>query len=73
MGKATFKGFVPPDDPMFSGGPELFSIRPLGAFSATPTARAGEPQDVSKPPSNGTVSGQNRIKAGVSAGLPPGH
>lgn len=25
MGKLTFKGFVPPDDPMFHGGAELFS------------------------------------------------
>ena len=25
MGKLTYKGLVPPDDPMFSSGPEMFS------------------------------------------------
>ena len=25
MGKATYKGLVPPDDPMFLGGTEIFS------------------------------------------------
>ena len=25
MGKATYKGLVPPDDPIFSGASEIFS------------------------------------------------
>lgn len=36
MGKATYKGLVPKDDPMFSTGPELFS-RPESNESSTNT------------------------------------
>jgi hypothetical protein len=36
MGKATYKGLVPKDDPMFSTGPELFS-RPESSKSSTST------------------------------------
>lgn len=64
MGKATFKGFVPPDDPMFTGGFELFSIRPLSAFLATPPpTAAGAPQDVSAPPNAEVETEQDGIKA----------
>jgi hypothetical protein len=35
MGKFTDKGLVPPDDPMFSTGPELFSRRGSSASSTT--------------------------------------
>ncbi len=34
MGKATYKGLVPQDDPMFSTGPEIFS-RPESNESST--------------------------------------
>lgn len=34
MGKLTYKGLVPPDDPMFSGGYEMFS-RPESSRSST--------------------------------------
>ncbi len=39
MGRATYKGLVPPYDPMFSTGPELFS-RPESSASLrnTPTS-----------------------------------
>ena len=42
MGKATYKGLVPQDDPMFSTGPELFS-RPESneSLTNTPTDTAG--------------------------------
>jgi hypothetical protein len=34
MGKSTYAGFVPKDDPMFSGGFEMFS-RPGSTLSST--------------------------------------
>ena len=37
MGNLTFRGFVPKDDPMFSGGPEIFS-RPESRQSPTTSA-----------------------------------
>ncbi len=40
MGKATYKGLVPPDDPMFSNGPEMFSrpeSKPSSMTSASDT------------------------------------
>jgi hypothetical protein len=39
MGKLTLKGFVPKDDPMFSGGFEIFS-RPESKPSSTNTAKS---------------------------------
>lgn len=36
MGKATYKGLVPPDDLMFSGKPEMFS-RPESSRSSKTT------------------------------------
>lgn len=39
MGKITFKGLVPKDDPMFSTGPQLFS-RPGSSESSTTSASA---------------------------------
>jgi hypothetical protein len=47
MGKSTYAGFVPKDDPMFSGGFEIFS-HPESKPSSTNTAKSttGEtPQD----------------------------
>lgn len=42
MGKATYKGFVPPDDPMFSTGPELISRRAsTPSFETSPSATTG--------------------------------
>ena len=38
MGKITYKGLVPKDDPMFSNGPELFS-RPAYKPSSKSTAK----------------------------------
>lgn len=38
MGKATYLGLVPPDDPMFSGGPQLFSPRASSPSSTTSPA-----------------------------------
>jgi hypothetical protein len=48
MEKATYKGLVPQDDPMFSTGPELFS-RPESNESSTssPTATSGVTQESS--------------------------
>ena len=43
MGKATYKGLVPPDDPMFSGGPQMFSrveSKPSPVTSVSVTAGA---------------------------------
>lgn len=37
MGKATYKGLVPPDDPMFLTGPELYS-RPESTESSQTSA-----------------------------------
>ena len=48
MGKATFKGFVPPDDPMFSTGPEIFSRHESSASSpSSATSTDGATQDQS--------------------------
>lgn len=46
MGKLTYKGLVPKDDPMFSTGPELFS-RPESNESSmnTPSNTAGAMQE----------------------------
>ena len=48
MGKATYKGLVPPDDPMFSGGFEMFS-RPESSRSSKTSAsdKTGVTQDPS--------------------------
>ena len=53
MGKTTWRGPVPKDDPMFSGGPEIFS-RPVSKPSSSGTAKSmdGETQD----PSNSATS-----------------
>jgi hypothetical protein len=43
MGKATYKGLVPKDDPMFSSGPELWSHPGYDKYStSTPTSTDGE-------------------------------
>lgn len=48
MGKATFVGFVPKDDPMFSGGPQLFSRPGSNQPSKTsPTGTDGNTRFVS--------------------------
>lgn len=48
MGKATYKGLVPPDDPMFSNGPEIFSCPESNESSTTPqNATTGATQDQS--------------------------
>jgi hypothetical protein len=39
MGKATYKGLVPRDDPMFSTGPEVFSR--LGSSESSKTSPKG--------------------------------
>jgi hypothetical protein len=39
MGKLTLTGLKPPDDPMFTGGPEVFS-RPGSNPPSAPSARA---------------------------------
>lgn len=51
MGKATYIGPVPPGDPMFSSGPEMFSRRESSKSSMTsPSATAGEtPADSTSP------------------------
>jgi hypothetical protein len=48
MGKLTIIGSLPPDHPIYSGGPEIFS-RPESNKSSTTTANAtaGETQDKS--------------------------
>lgn len=38
MGKAKYIGPVPPDDPMFSSGPEIFSRRASSKSSSLPPA-----------------------------------
>jgi hypothetical protein len=37
MGKATYKGLVPRDDPMFSTGPEVFSL--LGSSESSSSSQ----------------------------------
>lgn len=50
MGKATYKGLVPKDDPMFSTGPELFSRSASNASSTnTPIDTDGTRQANSGP------------------------
>lgn len=42
MGKATYKGLVPQDDPMFFNGPELFSrSKSSESLTNTPSNMAG--------------------------------
>lgn len=43
MGRVTDKGPVPKDDPMFSGGPQMFSVRRYTP-PATPNKLPDEPQ-----------------------------
>jgi hypothetical protein len=50
MGKLTYKGLVPPDDPMFSSGPEMFSrpeSRPSSMTSVRDTTGATPAQSSS--------------------------
>jgi hypothetical protein len=50
MGKATYKGLVPSDDPMFSGGPQMFSrpeSKPSSMTSASDTTGATPEQSSS--------------------------
>ena len=43
MGKLTYKGLVPRDDPMFSTGPEVFSRRGSSeSSSSSPMSTSGE-------------------------------
>lgn len=42
MGKLTYKGFVPKDDPMFSTGPEAFSrLASTPSSETSPSATTG--------------------------------
>jgi len=41
MGKVTDKGSVPPDDPMFFGGPRMFSPRPSSQSTKTSPSATG--------------------------------
>ena len=43
MAASTYLGLVPKDDPMFSGGPELFSVNAFrGSSTTTPKSTDGE-------------------------------
>jgi hypothetical protein len=53
MGKATYKGLVPRDDPMFSTGPEVFSH--LGSSESLKTSPKGISGET---PVNSDLSGE---------------
>jgi hypothetical protein len=60
MGKITFKGFVPPDDPMFSGTYQVFS--PHGSRRLTEHSHQGTASSATKTLSknSGHSKGQHR-------------
>lgn len=66
MGKGTFKGFVPKDDPMFSTGPELFS-RPEYKPSSTSSAKSTTGATPAKPSSAEQTEPENPMQPAIDA------
>jgi hypothetical protein len=64
MGKLIDKGAVPPDDPMFSGGPQLHVPMPRSELTK-PTKAAGPPDN-----QDGSAAGQDAPTAKRTAGRP---
>lgn len=64
MGKLTYKGFVPKDDPMFSTGPKLFSRRESTPSSPT-SASATDGEMPAKSGSVETETEQDEKKQGA--------
>lgn len=55
MGKATYKGLVPKDDPIFSTGPELFSRPAWNASSTNSPSDKGETRQANSGPATEQV------------------
>ena len=60
MGKATYKGLVPRDDPMFSGGVEIFSR--LGSSKSSTTSAPSTAGATQAPSTLPTSSNPARVK-----------